>query len=325
MQAIRLDGVEGESRSPSLEVIEVSRWFGGTRALDNVSLRVQPGEITALLGPNGAGKTTLIRILSRLLDPDSGEILLLGKPLSEIRKRDRRFLGLVPSGDRSFYLRLSGLENLVFFGRLYGYDLRTARGEARKRLDDVGLSNVGSKPVAQYSHGMQKRLSVARALIGDPSILLVDEATHDLDPRGALQIQELVASVAGQGAAVLWATQRLDEIRDFAGSVVVLAEGEVRYSGPVSHLSSVLPTRRYLLHVRHADTPERFLASARRALGDGASLEPHDATRYVLGLRNGGVLGDAVMALSRSNAAVLSCNELRSDIEQAFLELTDTA
>ncbi|MGH2756360.1 MAG: ABC transporter ATP-binding protein [Actinomycetota bacterium] len=312
--------------SPSLDVIGVSRAFGKTYALRDVSLDVAPGEITALLGPNGAGKTTLLRILSGLVDPHQGEVRLLGKPLAQIRKRERRLIGLVPSGDRSFYLRLSGLENLVFFGRLYGLSHGAAVADAWLRLEQVGLGEVGRRPVAQYSHGMQKRLSVARALQGDPSVLLVDEATHDLDPNGARQIQELISSVAKRGAAVLWATQRLDEIRDFADSVVVLAKGEVRFSGPIDNLVSVLPSRRYLIRVSHEGSPEEFQERANsHHLGATASLALRDEDRFVLSLYDGGILSDAILALTGAGAQVLTCNELRSEIEQAFLELTEAS
>ena len=145
----------------------------------------------------------------------------------------------MPSGDRSFYLRVSGLENLVFFGRLYGLRKPRAFARAWECLRAVGLEEAARIWVGLYSHGMQKRLSVARGLLSDPVVLFVDEATHDLDPEGARRIQDLMADAASRGTAVVWATQRLDEIRGFADQVTVLDRGAVRFVGTVPQLMAI--------------------------------------------------------------------------------------
>ncbi len=171
----------------ALSVEGVSHRFGQKEALREVSLEVGIGEIHALLGPNGAGKTTLLRILSGLVEPDSGTLRLLDISWQGTPPREgRHLLGVVPSGDRAFYLRLSGVENLIFFGRLYGLSRSRARQRAQECLAAVGLPDVGHLLVGNYSHGMQKRLAIARALLMNPPVLLVDEATHDLDPAETL-------------------------------------------------------------------------------------------------------------------------------------------
>ncbi len=166
------------------------------------------GSCTLLLEPNGAGKTTLTRGLCGLVDPDARTVETAGT------------VGLVPSGDRTFYLRISGLENPIFFGRLHGMRLRAARDRAQV-LDAVGLAEAANVAVGRYSHGMQKRLSVARTLLANPSVLLVDEATHDLDPEGARRVRSPVGTLAERGTAVLWTTQRVEGIRDFAHAVTL--------------------------------------------------------------------------------------------------------
>src|SRR5918999_2811100 len=119
---------------------ELTRRFGEKLALDGVSFDVRPGELHALLGPNGAGKTTLIRILLGLLEPSSGSVEMLERDIRRHRSELRQAIGFVPSGDRSFYLRISGLENLVFFARLHGLSRRDALGRARELLEHVGLA-----------------------------------------------------------------------------------------------------------------------------------------------------------------------------------------
>ena len=200
-----------------IDVAGVTRRFGSRVALRDVTLQVPRGHVHALLGPNGAGKTTLLRVLTGALLPDAGTVSVMGRRADGlVSKEYRRLIGLVPSGDRTFYLRLSGFENLLFFARLHGLPKRAASRRVWEMLEAVDLAEVGREPVNSYSHGMQKRLSVARALLMDPPILLVDEATHDLDPEAAMRVQRLVREAAGRGAAVMWATQRIEEIRGFA-------------------------------------------------------------------------------------------------------------
>ncbi len=308
----------------TIEARALVQRFGTKVVLDSLSFEVQPSTIHALLGPNGAGKTTLIRILAGLLVPSGGTVQILGVAAGSSRSF-RRLIGLLPSGDRSFYLRISGIENLVFFARLHGMRRREAARRAREVLEEVGLEDAATTRVAFYSHGMQKRLSVARALLADPPILLIDEATHDLDPDGARRVRELVAAAAGRGTAVVWATQRLDEIRGFADRVTLLAEGRAAFAGTVPELMATAVPRRYLLRLRNGLPVRYSLESAgRSALGSLGTLElvgESSSEHYVLALADEVVLGDALAALSRVSIDVLTCREERSEIEQAFLAL----
>jgi ABC-type multidrug transport system ATPase subunit len=313
---------------PIIEVTDVGRRFGDAEALGSVSLSVHPGEIHALLGPNGAGKTTLMRILTGLLERDGGDVRVFGRSIDDVPLRDyRRAFGFIPSGDRSFYLRLSGIENLLFFGRLAGMNKARARARASACLEDVGLGDVGKKMVGLYSHGMQKRLAVARALLMDPSLLYIDEATHDLDPGGAHRVRELVRTKAGQDGGVLWATQRLDEIRGFADRVTLLHKGLVRFAGTVDELMAMVTIDRYALDL---DGGERSAADvtglARSAIGEMGSIAPKpgsEGRHYELAIGAGASIGRIVWALEQVGLRVRSCREERSGIESAFLHLTE--
>ena len=311
---------------PVLDARGVSQRFGSKPVLGDVSFSVRAGEIHALLGPNGAGKTTLIRILAGLQHPTAGSVEIAGFRPSENARRFRQRVGFVASGDRTFYLRLSGLENLVFFARLHGMPRRRAIRRAEAVLADVGLADAARKRVGEYSHGMQKRLAVARALLTAPPVLLIDEATHDLDPDAGRRVRELVAAAASGGAAVAWVTQRLDEIRGFADAVTLLHAGRVRFSGTVPQLMSHAAPRRYLLRLRHEGRDPQALDAAREALAASASLSPigeGDSDHYLLSLAEGVVLGDALGVLAAAGVLLLSCQEERSEIEEAFLLLVD--
>jgi ABC-2 type transport system ATP-binding protein len=304
----------------------VSRRFGRTVALDDVSLAVAAGEVHALLGPNGAGKTTLLRILTGIVEPTSGSASVMGLDPSKSSRFLRRQIGLVPSGDRSFYLRLSGLENLVFFARLHGFRRRAAIARAREVLEEVDLAHAERVPVGVYSHGMQKRLSVARAFLTDPTLLFIDEATHDLDPEGARTVQDLARRAARRGAAVVWTTQRIDEIRGFADRITLLSKGNVRFVGTVPELMSHSAPRRYLLRLRNGrSSGDELLPTLRAALdhmGAVAATDVPSSEHFVVSLADEIVLGDALASLTEAGVHVLACREERSEIEEAFLFLT---
>jgi ABC-type multidrug transport system ATPase subunit len=310
-----------------IEARRVGRRFRATVALDDVSLSVPPGRIHALLGPNGAGKTTLLRVLGGAVAPTAGTISVLGLDSSQSPRELRQRIGFVSSGERSFYLRISGFENLLFFGRLYGLRRRAAASRARELLEQVDLADAMHVRVGEYSHGMQKRLAVARALVLEPPVLLVDEATHDLDPAGARRVRALVSRLAGHGTAVVWATQRLDEIRDFAHRVTLLHRGRVQFEGTVGELVALADARTYLLHLRNgqrrgSEVVERLQA----VLGGAATIETsagHDH-HFVLSLKGSATLGDALGLVLASGVEVIGCSEARSGIEAGFLRLTES-
>ena len=311
-----------------IEASDVVRRFKQTVALDGVSVRISKGSIHALLGPNGAGKTTLIRVLTGLVEPDEGDVRIMGIPLSGVTSREvRRLFGFVPSGDRTFYLRISAMENLVFFGRLYGLTRRQAASRASEVLEAVDLTQAATLPVGVFSHGMQKRLSLARALLLAPPILFVDEATHDLDPEASARARELVADAATAGAAVVWATQRVDEIRGFADRVTLLDRGVVRFEGTVPELMGTSGARRFLLHLARQPGGGALIERVTDLLGTSASVLPaggegEDGEHLLMVLQGDAVLGDAIAVLANDGIRVLACREERSGIEQAFLRLT---
>ena len=313
----------------AIAVTEAFRSFGSKQALRGISLNVAPREIRALLGPNGAGKTTLLRILTGLVFPTSGEVRVMGLDPTQADRRLRQVVGLVPSGDRSFYLRISGLENLVFFARLHGFKRRAALARAREVLDQVGLLEAAGMRVGTYSHGMQKRLSIARALLTDPTVLLIDEATHDLDPEGAERVRSLVRDRADGGKAVLWATQRLDEIRGFANTVTLLSRGTVVFDGTVPELLMRATTNRFILTLGpSAGAPATVSSLAERALAGRGSLQViagSEAVHYLLTLSDGIVLGDALATLASAGIEILGCQSERSEVEQAFMALIDSS
>jgi ABC-2 type transport system ATP-binding protein len=198
-------------------------------ALVDVSLTVQAGEVFGLVGRNGQGKTTLIKSACGLLSPTRGHVRVFGHHTVDDLRAVKRRVGLVSADERSFYLRLSGRDNLLFFGRLLGL----AEAKLAQRIAQLAgtfeLGPVLSRPFQEYSSGNKQRLSIARALLADPPLLLLDEPTRSLDPISAEGLREVVRTWAAAGGdkTVLITTHNLAEIEQLCGRVAILSRGRL--------------------------------------------------------------------------------------------------
>lgn len=204
-------------------------------ALQSVTLEVEPGEVFGILGPNGAGKTTLLKILSTMILPSSGSARVNGADLVLGAAAVRQSVGLATGEERGFYWRLTGRENLEFFAGLRGFSPREAGRRATEMLELVDLLPMAKEPVTRYTTGMRQRLGLARALLGRPQVLLLDEPTRSLDPVAAQAVQALVQRLAAEErVTVVIATHNLHEAEQVCHRVAVLTDGTVRLVTGVS-------------------------------------------------------------------------------------------
>ena len=215
-----------DESGPALILDNVVKTYGAVRAVDGVSLTVFAGEFIALLGPNGAGKTTLFQLLSGLFVPDSGRIEIMGHDMLHDPVPALALLGIVfqqPTLD----LELSVTGNLLFHAGLHGIPRAVAKPRIEKELARLGLAERAHDKAAQLSGGNRRRLELARALLHEPRVLLMDEATVGLDPGSRSELLKLIIGLrAERGVAVLWATHLCDEVPN-ADRVVVLGHGKV--------------------------------------------------------------------------------------------------
>lgn len=198
-----------------------------TTALRDITLSVPSGKILALLGPNGSGKTTLLKLVSTMLLPDSGRVLVRGADTRRDSQRVRRSMGIAVANERSFFPRLTARENLQFFATLEDVSRHTRMERVLRVLDTVALADSADVQVMKFSSGMYQRLGIARALLKQPSVLLLDEPTRSLDPNAAPQFCRLVRDLADVGCAVLMATHNFDEAFAVADIIAVLRSGEL--------------------------------------------------------------------------------------------------
>ncbi len=211
----------------------LTRVYGRTRALSGVDLTLESGQVTALLGPNGAGKTTLLHILSTLMRPSAGRVRYGEMDHEEAAACLRGQIGLV-SHASLVYPPLTALENLDFFGRLYR--VKDRRRRAKALLETVGLDeSAWRRPAATYSRGMLQRLALARALLPDPRLLLLDEPFTGLDRDASARLMELIRDARGQGRIVLLVTHDLEGAAQLADRVAILSRGRLAHliDGPV--------------------------------------------------------------------------------------------
>ena len=211
---------------PILVIEDLWRAYGDVQAVRGISLGIERGEFFGLLGPNGAGKTTTIAMISGLIQPSRGRILIDGLDLQERPREVKRKIGIVPQA-LSFYPSLSARENLSFFGRLYGLRGGLLHRRIRECLEVVHLQDRAGQLVGQFSHGMKRRLNIAIGLLHEPEILVMDEPTVGIDPQSRAEILEGLQSMNHAGVTVLYTTHYIEEAQTLCNRVAIMDLGKV--------------------------------------------------------------------------------------------------
>ena len=213
-----------------IETVGLSKLYGDKRAVDRLTLRVEPGEVMGFLGPNGSGKTTTIRLLMGLLRPSEGHASIRGRDCHADAVALKREVGYLP--DEPFlYPYLSGHEVLELVAGLHGYTPRESRARAREQAERFGLGPVADGFTVTYSHGTKKRLALAMALIHEPQVLIMDEPTNGLDPRGAREMRETIARLAAGGRTIFLSTHLLEAAERLCHRVAIIRGGVLQAVG----------------------------------------------------------------------------------------------
>lgn len=251
------DDVAPSDNKALLKVAGLGKTYGAQVALDNVSFELFPGDILGFLGPNGAGKTTCLRILATILKPDSGSATLAGHGLGELEKV-RRKIGYMPDFIGT-YDDLYVFEYLEFFARAYDVkaDLRSYAIE--EALRTTGLMELKDKPVDGLSRGQKQRLALARLLMHDPPILLLDEPAAGLDPRARVELRDILRSLQKKGKAIIVSSHVLEDLTDLSNKVAVIDRGHLLAFGPTTDLLHRLrDSRRWRVRLRDESETERL-------------------------------------------------------------------
>jgi ABC-2 type transport system ATP-binding protein len=218
---------------------KVYRDFWGrqkVRALKALDLEIVRGEVFGLLGPNGSGKTTTMKLLLGLLFPTAGEIFILGRPATDVKKNEK--IGYLPE-ESYLYKFLNAEETLDFYGRLFNMSGAVRRQRIAQLISRVGLESAKKRQLREYSKGMARRLGLAQALINDPELVLLDEPTSGLDPIGTRNMKDLILDLKKQGKTVIMSSHLLADVQDVCDRIGILYQGELKELGRVDDLLQV--------------------------------------------------------------------------------------
>ena len=301
---------------------DLGRRFGDLVAVAGVGFHIDRREIYGLLGPNGAGKTTTISMIAGLLERDSGEIVVHGEAMTTHAVRAKAAIGYVPQ-DLAIYPDLSGLENLVFFARLYGIPSSRAKVRSREVLETIGLADRAGDQAKTYSGGMKRRLNIGLALLHEPRLLILDEPTVGVDPQSRNSILESVRALSAAGVAVLYTTHYMEEAEHLCDRVGIIDHGNLIAEGTRRELVSLVGERDRVSLGASGDL--ELVASSLSAIGgvreasagdDGISLVIDDARSH---------LPEILEQAAKAGAAIKTVEVTEPDLEAVFLHLTGRA
>jgi len=262
-----------------VEVENLRVSIDGANILNGVSLNINKGDIYGLLGPNGAGKTTTIFAILGLYEPSFDKLNILGKKLDVNSNSIRSHIGVMPE-DAGFYEWMKALEYLGWISNLYGVENDIAKLE--NLLEIVGLSDAKNKYISQYSRGMKQRLSLAKALVNDPKLLILDEPTNGLDPRGRKDIHDLFISLAKEkNIGILLSTHILEDVDRLCNKIGIINKGETVIEGELSNLLSNVTENIFIYKIR---TEENLFSDFK--LPQGVSILKKEGSWYHLSVNS---------------------------------------
>lgn len=303
-----------------LRIVDLHKRYGQITALDGVSFEVQAGELFGLLGPNGAGKTTLLSIVSCLLEPTAGEAFILGQKVSTRDRELRRSIGIVPQ-ELAVYGELNARENLTFFGSLYGLSGSRLVDRVEHVLAAVGLSDRAAQRVERFSGGMKRRLNLGVALIHEPRLLLLDEATAGVDPQSRNHIFEEVRRLAATGVGIVYTSHYIEEVQALCSRVGIIDHGQLIACDDLdAMLRKINGVIRFRVPQATPDLEERVRqipgAHLNGQVGEAMELECRDVKSALMRL---------IAVLNELHIELVSLETIEPNLERVFLHLTGRA
>lgn len=294
--------------------------FGNNRAVDGVDLLVPRGSIFGVLGPNGAGKTTTISMLATLLQPDGGSARIFGKDVVTEAPAVRQLIG-VTGQYASVDEKITGIENLVVFGRLLGLSHRAARAKGMELLEAFDLAEAAKRPVSKYSGGMRRRLDLAASLIAQPPLIFLDEPTTGLDPRTRGQMWDVIRDLVKNGSTVLLTTQYLDEADQLADRISVIDHGRVVAEGTADELKASIGTAALQLRLREPSQAQQAALITQSVLGSLAAISDNTA-QISAPMADPDRVTDLLVALREAGIRLAEVAVQKPTLDEVFMAIT---
>ena len=304
-----------------IETDNLTRKFGDLVAVDHLNINIREGDIYGFLGPNGAGKTTTIRMLSTLIRPTDGTARVMGHDILKEPNRVRRLIGIMPERP-GFYEEMTGRKMLAFYGEFYRIPRATLASRIVDLIDRVGMTRFIDARIKTYSHGMRKRLAIAQAMLHEPKILILDEASTGLDPKGVQEFRELIRSLAKDGYTIFLSSHVLPEVQQVCNRVGILRRGQLVAEDTIDNLRQQLVERSSArITVKASGVTEGMVARVRQL--DGViSADGVDWGMMVLAEPRSDVQASINDHLVKGGARVRSLTTLEPTLEDVFLDVT---
>lgn len=302
-----------------VEIRQVVKKYGAKISVDHLHLSIERGELFGLLGPNGAGKSTLIKLMSGLLHPDFGEIMIDGLSVKRHPLETKKRIGLVPQ-DLAIYENMSARDNVAFFGRLYGLRGRELENRVQEALEFVGLADKAKDEPQSFSGGMKRRLNIACALTHKPQLIIMDEPTVGIDPQSRNHILESVKELNRQGSTIIYTSHYMEEVSAICSRVAIMDQGRLIACGTHEELrSEVSQEEKIELQVsgntKEAEQELAKHAQVKRVVSSDGTLEIYLESSEIY-------LQDILFILSKHEVAIHALTRVEPDLEFLFLSLT---
>ena len=302
-----------------VEIRGLTKVFDGRKAVDDLNLAIEKGEIHGLLGPNGAGKTTTIAMLATILSPTKGTATVDGYDIRRQPKEVRRVIGVVPQ-DVALYDDLTAAENLAYFAKLYG----VVGERLKKRIDEllrlVQLRDRANDRVKSFSSGMKDRLNLAVGLVHEPRLLFLDEPTTGLDPQARLAVWEIIKKLQAEGVSILLTTHYMEEANYLCNRVAIMDDGKViALDSPAVLKKSI--GKLDVIAVKATGIPRSLLAKLRKLRGVKEVVQTSGGLR-LLSPTADAILGQVIGLITSKKVRIDSLNVVQPTLEDVFIKLT---
>ena len=309
------------SDQPVVALEHLTKKYGSFTALDDLTLTLKAGQILGLIGPNGAGKTTAIKIMVGLVRPTSGTARIAGADCVRDARKIKRMVGFMPDTFGS-YDNMRVREYLDFFGAAFGISTRERGARIDRVMETTGTAYMKDRFVESLSHGMQQRVGIARTLLHDPAVLILDEPVNGLDPQARIEMRDLLIRLADQGKTLIVTSHILPELSRICDCVAILTHGRLRAFGTVEEIGRQVSQRRAI--ESHLASAEQVAAAAeiiRSAIEPGAEVieVPAEATVRFSTAKSETDVGEILSSLIRAGINVTQFREVQTDLEEAFM------
>lgn len=304
-----------------IKVRNLKKHFGSTRAVDDISFTFRAGQVFGFVGPNGAGKTTTMRMMATLDEPTAGNITISGVSVVEEPEQARRLIGYMPD-NLPTHRDMTVHDYLDFFARAYGLDGRTRTQTVKDIEAFTNLTDIRHKMLKALSKGMKQRVSLARALVHDPPLLIMDEPAAGLDPRARVELRELVKALCRQGKAVLISSHILTELAEVCDGAVIIERGRLLRAGTLDEIFNhghEAPKRAIAIRVR-GDQDEMYRALLEMPRVEAAQIDGAYVEAQVAGSEDD--CCELLAELLRRGFRVLEFKQVKADLEHIFMNVT---